>query len=110
VSDDMFGFEDERDKRARLARLEEEGRRAAEADRRGHDEVMARVAKKSAEFHRRHLLAEYRLAGVAPPETDENGTPKTSLSMLLNLGWRVEEVGGGLRALVPPWLRRDFDG
>lgn len=36
---------------------------------------------------------EYQRAGVAPPFVDLDGAPTVSLSLLLNQGWRIEQVG-----------------
>lgn len=105
--DDFEGYEARQgiDAGERLAAAIERNARAAEAD--AHQNALRQV--KADEFsrktHRRHLLDEYRSAGVEPPRVDGYGRPMASLSMLLLTGWTIAETsfgGEARRELIPP--------
>jgi hypothetical protein len=102
IDDGLFGFEDKRAREKRLADLEEKARMLREVEERQRAERMKKVAERSAEFNRRHLLAEYQAAGVKPPKLDEKGRPTCSLSLLLCYGWEVMKLGDGRSVLVAP--------
>lgn len=68
----------------------------------------ARVKEFSLKANASFIAREYRAAGVAPPFVNGAGEPTCSLSFLLWEGWRVEDLGLGVRELVapsppPPW-------
>lgn len=72
--------------------------RARMADHAEQEKVRLAEAKAAADAltHRsnsRVKWSEYDRAGVEPPQLDENGEPRYSLSFLLKMGWRVERVG-----------------
>lgn len=48
------------------------------------------------------IIREYEHAGVAPLKTNADGVPTCSLSLLMRMGWRVEDGGRGERVLVAP--------
>lgn len=100
--DDLFDREEaDRRRTARAAMVaagEERARQTAEQD--------AAMAARTRDFTRRAngeaLLKEYRGAGVAPLQVDGDGYPTTSLALLRKMGWRVEELEQGTKALIAP--------
>ena len=77
---------------------------AIEKEREESDREAARGARIAAEnllANRREVLDSYTRAGVTPPHLDKDGFPNCSLTMLLSLGWRVEEVEGTKVLLRP---------
>lgn len=82
----------------RRARAEEQGRERAAED----AAIAARAAKFRDETNARMLVDEYRRAGVEPPKVDGDGAPTCSLTLLLWMGWTIEELGLGVRRLVSP--------
>ena len=63
-------------------------------------ETKARADEFSMAANRAHVLGEYLGRGVEPPFTDEQGNPTVSLSLLMQMGWRIEG-----NWLVPPGWR-----
>lgn len=73
--------------------------RQQEAERKARADATTMRANMSA------MMQEYRRAGVTPPFVNEDGTPRCSLSMLINLGWSIEELNGTvtlIRTLIRP--------
>ncbi len=72
-------------------------------DRAAEDAAMAaRVARFGKETSARSLWSEYDAAGVQPVKLDANGVPTCSLSLLLKIGWTIEETHIGKRLREPP--------
>ena len=71
------------------------------ADEKRRAELSERMRKQSLRFNAMLMLREWRAAGVVCPWLDGEGLPKTSLSMLLTLGWKIEDRMDG-PVLVPP--------
>ncbi len=70
--------------------------------------VAARVKESMIRTNASFIAREYSHAGVAPPFVNGAGEPICSLTLLLREGWKVEDLGQGVRALVappppPPW-------
>lgn len=105
--DDFDLFDREEDGR-RMARREEM-KRVAAAERAKEEEAAeirrARATELSRQANKEALLRQYQNAGVAPPAVDAAGCPTCSLTMLLSMGWSVEEVGGRMELLAPAHLR-----
>lgn len=51
-------------------------------------------------YRSRWLLKDYRDAGVTPPAEKDGTIP--SLSLMLNLGWRIREMPNGEKVLIKP--------
>jgi len=71
------------------------------------DDERARVAKARTDAMTQRAnvsfrLHEYAVAGVAPPFTDGKGNPTVSLSLLLQMGWEIKNLGDDQRVLVKP--------
>lgn len=66
-------------------------------------EMKSRVDAFSALCTVRAKMNEYEAHDVAPPFTEEDGSPKYSLSFLLMMGWTIETIGAE-RVLVRPKL------
>ncbi len=73
-----------------------------QSDLRRDEERTAAVQRLSAsdQFNRSMILREYEAKGLAP-RFGKDGKPQ-SLSLLLSVGWTIEEGGEGRRYLVPP--------
>jgi hypothetical protein len=82
------------DFKQRMAALAEHDAAAAAERKRKADDLTKRANGTVA-------LAEYRAAGVESPSVDGDGAPRVSLSLLLSIGWTVEDVDGA-RELVAP--------
>ena len=48
------------------------------------------------------ILREYQHAGVEPIKVRGDGVPTCSLSLLLRLGWRIDEFNGAKTLIAPP--------
>lgn len=99
--DDLLDREVAKDQHAeraeQSARLEAGERRQLEVEARRKVATTAWVRAANAG----HVEDSYRAAGVEPPPLEE-GQTRCSLSLLLSVGWRVEELPDGSRALVRP--------
>lgn len=104
---DFFDHQDAEDRRARVAAAEarnaevREQEAGAEAARRESSKIFSMRANAAL------LVEQYLAAGVEPPAVDARGVPTCSLSLLLAVGWRVEEhenevTGEVRRELVRP--------
>lgn len=108
--DDLFEAEAAKKRAADRAKAEAAQLDATNAQLKFAAQLKARMDERAAETNRRQLIAEYQAAGVEPPMTDGNGKPTVSLSMLLRMGWSLENISGqptlirpfGTRAPVPP--------
>ncbi len=67
--------------------------------------LKVRIDARASETNRRQVIAEYQAAGISPPLIDGNGKPTVSLSMLLRLGWKVEDISGKPVLIHPPGYR-----
>lgn len=48
------------------------------------------------------VTAQYLAAGVEPLEVNDEGVPRTSLSLLLSIGWTIVEISGLKKLVAPP--------
>ena len=61
------------------------------------------------------LRYQYERAGLSPPFVDLDGNPTVSLELLLDMGWRIEQVGNAntlvrpLHDIKPRKSRADYD-
>lgn len=87
--------------RRRLERADtiERGKQADEALAAFEKAAKARIRTDILAANDEFIAREYALAGVTPPET-AGGKPTVSLSMLLRLGWQIEESPRGGKVLV----------
>ena len=53
-------------------------------------EAKARADEFSIDANRAHVMGEYIGRGVEPPFTDDQGRPTVSLSLLMQMGWRID--------------------
>lgn len=104
---DFFDRQDAEDRRTRVAAatVENERVRALEAEADAARRERGKIF--SARTNAMLLTEQYLAAGVEPPALDAAGAPTCSLSMLLSIGWRIEEyeneVSGEVRrALMRP--------
>lgn len=89
-------------RRARLAALQERAEKLKAIEEEQERQARERATAHSLEVHRRHVMDQYRAAGVEPPLLNEtNGAPLVSLSLLLKYGWTIEALGDQ-NVLVPP--------
>lgn len=97
LDDRVFDREEAESRR----RVRDESLVSAAEQERGHQQrdaaLKARVVEFTRQANERAIMAEYAHAGVEP----RPGT-LVSLTLLLSLGWRVEEDGRGVRTLVQP--------
>jgi hypothetical protein len=100
---DFFEFEGLSEKRARIAKAQEEAAVYLQWEQEQAAKRKEAARLFSLKANRDQLLAEYREADVKPPASliGEDGYPTTSLSLLLWMGWKIEE-SVGWRSLVPP--------
>lgn len=104
--EDIFDRQEAAERRARIDRVQ-----AEHATMLKHDAKQAELRKiKAQDLSRRanesFLNHEYSSAGVTPPWTNGNGVPTVSLSLLKQMGWRVENYSGQA-TLVEPMARRE---
>lgn len=102
---DFFDRADAEDRRARVAAatVENERVRALEAEADEARRERGRIF--SLRANARLLADQYRDAGMTPPLVNGAGEPRCSLTLLLSVGWTIEEdeVSGEVRrTLVPP--------
>lgn len=64
------------------------------------EELAMRAAGTARENTRRFVMQEYVNAGVEPLEVDAEGCPTVSLSLLLTMGWTIEDFGREGKKLV----------
>ena len=88
--------------RARLAALQERADRLKALEEEQERQARERATANSLRVHKRHVLNEYRAAGVDPPLIDEHGNPIVSLSLLLKYGWSIETLGDRNLLIEPP--------
>lgn len=99
--DDMI--EQDAAERRRVALQEAEARNAQEAE---AAKVRAQNAtERTMKNNRILLLRDYELAGVRPPFTYDDGTPRMSLPMLRKLGWEVQNISGEAVLVEPKTYR-----
>lgn len=107
--DDIDATLFDRDEAEERKRLREEQRALVDERRAQYvqQDAAAKVAADAgmAEANERARVAEYRAAGVFPPSGQ-----RASLSLLLHLGWRIEEIGQGERVLVKPPSPEPWEG
>lgn len=104
MSRDPYNFLDHIDAQVEFERRQKmiaAGKAQAEHDERRAREAKARVDALTQRSNVSFRLHEYAAAGVAPPFTDGHGNPTVSLSLLLQQGWEVKDLGGE-RVLVKP--------
>lgn len=87
--------------RERLAEAKRRNDLAAELELREAAEIKARVDARSHSANDRLRIAEYANLGVTPPYTNGNGVPTVSLGLLMQQGWRIEEISG-MNKLIQP--------
>lgn len=106
-NDDLF----ERDRAERVAAAHEDFKnRMAELEAIEAKIAAERKVRADANTRRSNLLVmmqEYQRAGVKPPFVNEDGTPRCSLSLLLQLGWSIERIGDSVATLLKPRLVDD---
>jgi hypothetical protein len=78
--------------------------RAAEID--AEETAKQAIAKaRSTEFTLRNrndvLCEQYRAAGVEPVHVNSEGVPTVSLTLILSIGWTIQEVDGEKRLFLP---------
>ena len=98
------GIDFEQPDRVEAARLDFHRRMEAL---RAHEAVIdaerkALAADTTARANRLLLLTEYERAGVRPPYVNDDNVPTISLSLLLQRGWKIEEVNGERTLIQPP--------
>lgn len=64
--------------------------------------VAARVRAFTQVSNGEAMLKEYRLAGVEPLRVNAEGHPTCSIALLLNVGWRIEDMAGEKVLVAPP--------
>lgn len=73
----------------------------------------AAVAEADLKRIREAILAEYRREGLEPVYSDTARTEPTAISLLIALGWRIEDIKGGRVLVAPPppepYEHRDAD-
>jgi hypothetical protein len=98
---DMFDRE-EAQRRRILADTVRERAAAIEAEEAAKQAV---AKKRSTEFTLRNrddvLCEQYRAAGVNTVHTNSEGVPTASLSLLLSIGWTIQEMDGEKRLFLP---------
>lgn len=85
--------------RRRVALQEAQARIAQ--DEKAAAERAQKDTERTLRFNRVLLLREYEIAGVRPPFTDEDGSPRVSLTLLRSFGWEVQNISGE-NVLVAP--------
>lgn len=101
-------FDREREQR-RAAEREDFKRRMevlAQQEREREEERAARADANKRASNVRALMAEYERAGVEPPFTNGDGVPTCSLSLLLQIGWSIEQLGDSV-TLIQPRVSRE---
>lgn len=102
--DDLFDAEEAKRRTARREAAKAARDAMAETEAKAAVILKARIDERARETNRRQVIAEYQAAGVEPLEVDGNGKPTVSLSMLLRLGWRVENISGQPTLIRPRWM------
>lgn len=102
--DDLFEADELRRRQAKRAAVKESLELAKVAEAKQTAALKARMDERAQETNRRQVIAEYQAAGVEPPSVDGNGKPTTSLSLLLRMGWKIENISGRPTLLRPAWM------
>ena len=103
--DDLFEAEEAAKRADRRKQAEKAGDALAAEEARQAAALRARIDERAAETNRRQVIAEYQAAGVEPLRVDGNGRPTVSLSMLLRIGWTIENISGKNVLIYPPGYR-----
>lgn len=98
---DLFAQLEEEHRAERLAKAKAANEAARVAEAKAAAEAKARVDATTQRANVSFRRAEFERAGVAPPFTDGAGNPTTSLSLLLQMGWEIKQLGED-RVLVRP--------
>lgn len=103
--DDLFEAD-----QARVRKAKREEAQAAMQKVRDHDaaisaQLKARIDERARETNRRQVIGEYQSAGVEPLQVDGNGKPTASLSLLLSVGWKIENISGKNVLIAPAGYR-----
>ncbi len=103
--DDLFNAEEAKRRAARREAAREARELLGAAEVKQAAMLKSRIDERARETNRRQVIAEYQAAGVEPPSVDGEGKPTASLSMLLRIGWKVENISGLPTLIRPHWLR-----
>lgn len=103
--DDLFEADDVKRRQQKRAETKAALEAAATADAKRTAQLKERMDDRARETNRRQVIAEYQAAGVEPPSVDGNRKPTTSLSLLLRMGWKIENISGQPTLIRPSWYR-----
>lgn len=104
--DDLFDADEARRRQAKREETMAAIEKAAATEAKARADLDARMAERARETNRRQVIAEYQAAGVEPPSIDRNGKPTASLSLLLRMGWKLENISGKPTLIRPSWMSR----
>lgn len=100
--DNLFDQDEAKRRREARAEMIENGRRREEMLNAQEARQRASAKESMLRASAAAIVREYEHAGVEPPKTNGDGVPTCSLSLLLDLGWRIENLGYGVKTLVAP--------
>ena len=112
---DFFEQDEYWRRKERIAAAEEQNAVRLRQDAEAAAKRQIEADKLTARANESFLLHEYRSYGIDPPFVDLGGMPTVSLALLLDMGWRVEQVGREstlvrpLHDTTPRKRREDYD-
>lgn len=103
--DDLFEADQARARAVKREEAREALRKVSDHDAALAAQLKARMDERAKETNRRQVLGEYQAAGVEPLQVDGSGRPTATLSLLLSVGWKIENISGKNVLIAPAGYR-----